>query len=216
MTITPSMSIRITVTLILCGLFLCQSLGQELTTKDLEVLDEPADEMMSVYLTKIVEEQFAARDDRLARLETAEDWKRRADEIRSAMIRWADLPDQRTPLNAHVAGRLEREEYVVEKVLFESRPSFIVSANLYLPKGFNGPRPAILNVLGHNSAGKMAEEKQRRCIAQAKRGFVALIIDGIGQGKGELRTISCLDSYPAPYIVQLGLRRFLPARIFSV
>jgi hypothetical protein len=174
---------RITFALIFFVLFGNQPFGRQLSSRDLQVLDEPADEMMADYLTRIIDQQFAARDARLAKLETAADWTRRAEEIRSAMKRWVQLPDHRTPLNARVTGRLEREDYVVEKVLFESRPSFFVSANLYLPKGFSGPRPAILNVLGHNSAGKLAPEKQRRCIAQAKRGVVALIIYGIGQGE---------------------------------
>jgi dienelactone hydrolase/pimeloyl-ACP methyl ester carboxylesterase len=173
--------------------------------------------MMSAYLTKIVEKQFAARDDRLARLDTAEDWKHRADEIRSAMIRWADLPDQRTPLKARVTGRLEREQYVVEKLLFESRPQFVVSANLYLPKGYQGPRPAILNVLGHNSAGKMAEEKQRRCVAQAKRGFVALIIDGIGQGERRIEDYEQFGQLPGAEHRTVGAQAFLAGtHLFSL
>lgn len=208
-TITHSMSNRIILNLVLYCLFGYQSLGRQLSPRDLQVLDEPANGMMAAYLARIVDEQFAARDARLARLETTEDWIGRAEEIRSAMRRWTQLPDQRTPLNARVTGRLEREEYVVEKVLFESRPSFFVSANLYLPKGFSGPRPAILNVLGHNSAGKMAETKQRRCIAQAKRGFVAMIIDGIGQGERRIQDYSIFGSLPGAVHRTVGAQAFL-------
>ena len=200
---------RIIVTLVLCYFLGYQPLGRQLSPQDLQVLDEPADGMMDAYLARIVDQQFAVRDARLAKLKTAEDWIGRAEEIRSAMRRWTQLPDQKTPLNARVTGRLEREEYVVEKLLFESRPSFFVSANLYLPKGFSGPRPAILNVLGHNGAGKMSKEKQRRCIAQAKRGFVAMIIDGIGQGERRIEDYSVFGSLPGAVHRTVGAQAFL-------
>ena len=45
---------------------------------------------------------------------------------------------EKTPLNAKVTGTVERDAYTIEKVIFESRPGFLVTANLYLPKGANG------------------------------------------------------------------------------
>jgi len=200
---------RITLALVLSCVFVSQSLCLQLTQEDFKVLDEPTDEMMADYLTKIVDEQFAARESQLSRLETAADWLGRAGTIRAAMNRWISLPDEKTPLNARVTGRLERDDYAVEKILFESRPQFFVSASLYLPKGVPGPRPAILNVLGHNSAGKMSEAKQRRCIAQAKRGFVALIIDGIGQGERRIEEYSVFGSLPGAVHRTVGAQAFL-------
>jgi dienelactone hydrolase len=125
------------------------------------------------------------------------------------MKRWAQLPAIRTPLNARTVGRLEREDYVVEMVLFESRPGFLVSANLYLPINFDGKRPAILNVLGHNSSGKTSEEKQLRCIAQVKKGFVALVIDGVGQGERRIEDYSIYGSLPGAVHRTVGVQAFL-------
>ena len=42
---------------------------------------------------------------------------------------------ERTPLRPRVTGVVERDAYRIEKVLFESRPGFLVTANLYVPKG---------------------------------------------------------------------------------
>src|SRR5260370_17397672 len=73
---------------------------------------------------------------------------------------WTYLGGQpeRTPLNARVVGALDRGDYRIEKLVFESRPGFYVTANLYLPKsGPNGgkaPYPAILFPLGHELAAK--------------------------------------------------------------
>lgn len=154
--------------------------------KDFQVLDGLADKMMEDYLTQIVNHQFLARDKLLASLKTPEDWKGHIRKIRDFVVRSTGPLPERTPLNARITGRIEREDYRVEMILFESRPDFLVSGNLYLPKGFRGPRPAVLNVIGHYSSGKRAEHVQRRCISQAKKGFVAFAIDGIGQGDRQI------------------------------
>ncbi len=89
----------------------------------------------------------------------------------------------RTPLNPRVAGRLERDRYVVEKVLFESRPRFLVSGNLYLPKGPTARRPAVLGLCGHSELGKAGDAYQSFAQGLARLGYVVLIIDPWGQGE---------------------------------
>ena len=46
---------------------------------------------------------------------------------------WTRLP-QRTDLHAEVRGVVERPDFVVEKLLFQSSPGLYVTANLYRPK----------------------------------------------------------------------------------
>lgn len=139
--------------------------------------------MMKNYLTDLVDRQFSARDSLLALLKSAKDWGLRSQTIRDSMISWTGPFPERTPLNARITGRLERKEYIIEKIIFESRPNFLVSANLYLPKNFSFPRPSVLNVLGHLQEGKAADIVQKLSISQAKKGFVALTIDCMGQGE---------------------------------
>jgi len=154
--------------------------------KDLQVLDEPAIRMMEIYMTRIVDNQFLARDKILASLQTPEDWKGHIRKVRDFMVQSTGPFPERSPLNARITGRIEHEDYRVENILFQSRPDFYVSGNLYLPKGFKGPRPAVLNVIGHYPNGKTAEHVQRRSISQAKKGFVAFAIDGLGQGERQI------------------------------
>ncbi len=184
----------------------CQQLW---SPESFTVLDRPADKMMAEYLTAIVDCQFAVRDSLLATLKTAKDWQQRAKIIRDSVRAWTGPLPPRTPLNARVTGRIEREDYAIEKILFQSRPSFRVSANLYLPKYYPAPRPAILNVIGHSSAGKASENVQRRSIAQAKKGFVALTIDGIGQGERRIRDYSSFGSLPGAVHRVVGAQAFL-------
>lgn len=154
-----------------------------LSPKDLIVLEDAPGQMMRDHMISIAERQFAQRDSLLATLRTAEDWDRRAGVIRDSMVSWTGPFPEPTPLNARITGRLVREGYTVEKILFESRPGYLVSANLYLPENVTFPRPAVLNVIGHYGGGKSTGLVQERCIGQARKGFVALSIDALGQGE---------------------------------
>jgi len=160
-----------------------------LSIKDLTVLDEPAVEMMRDYLTHLVDKQFSVRDSLLSTLKSADDWDSRSHTIRDSIISWTGPLPERTSMNGRITGRLDRGEYVIENIIFESRPGFPVSANLYVPKNFPFPRPAVLNVTGHANEGKATEKTQRLCISQAKKGFVSLAIDGLGQGERKIYNV---------------------------
>src|SRR5437588_11230641 len=45
-------------------------------------------------------------------------------------------------------GRIERDGFVVEKLVFEATPGLPVPAHLYLPQG-RGPHPAVVHPPGH-------------------------------------------------------------------
>lgn len=184
--------------------------GQDnLSLKDFTVLNEHADSMMKNYLTALVDRQFSARDSLLASLRSAKDWDRRSQTIRDSMVSWTGPFPERTPLNARITGRLERGDYIVEKILFESRPNFFVSANLYLPKKVSFPRPAVLNVLGHFPEGKAADIVQRLSIAQAKNGFIALTIDCLGQGERQISDYSSVSTATGNAHQIIGTQAFI-------
>jgi len=92
------------------------------------------------------------------------------------------LPDK-TPLNAKVVGTLERTDFKVEKILFESLPGFYVTAALFLPKESQNPAPAIIYCSGHTANGFRSEAYQRVIINLVKKGFVVLAFDPVGQGE---------------------------------
>jgi dienelactone hydrolase len=92
------------------------------------------------------------------------------------------FPDK-TPLNARVTGVVRRDEYRIEKVIFESRPGFLVTANLYLPTGRRFPLPGVVGTCGHSDNGKAAEAYQSFAQGLARLGYVVLIFDPLGQGE---------------------------------
>lgn len=105
------------------------------------------------------------------------------DEVRGK-IRECFGPDpQRTPLNAHVTGVIEREAYRIEKLIFDSRPNFPVTANVYVPNGIDRPVPGVVGTCGHTPNGKAAESYQAFAQGLAKQGYICIVYDPIGQGE---------------------------------
>ncbi len=81
---------------------------------------------------------------------------------------------ERTPLRAVVHGRVDRPEYTVEKVFFESLPGHFVTGNLYRPRGGEGRRPAVLSPHGHETDGRFHDhglERVREEIASGAERF---------------------------------------------
>jgi len=93
------------------------------------------------------------------------------------------LPAERTPLNARVVGTIAGDGYRIEKVVFESVPGFHVTALLYVPGAPAGPKPAVLLACGHSPLGKAYAAYQEIAIRLARRGYVVLCWDPVGQGE---------------------------------
>ena len=91
----------------------------------------------------------------------------------------------RTPLNVRVTGTVAKEGYRVERILFESRPSFYATALLFLPdaSSFAPPYPGVVIACGHSDAGKGFPGYQRGAVLAARNGIAALIYDPIDQGE---------------------------------
>ncbi|MCR9197328.1 MAG: acetylxylan esterase [Planctomycetaceae bacterium] len=60
----------------------------------------------------------------------------------------------RPAIEATVHGRVDRNDYTVDRVFFESSPGLFVTGSLYRPKGVTGPRPTILSPHGHWRNGR--------------------------------------------------------------
>ncbi len=80
-----------------------------------------------------------------------EAWEKRADDLRIQMrVALGLWPEPtRTPLNAVIHGKIERDDYTVEKVYFESMPGFFVTGSLFRPRNVSGKVPAVLCPHGH-------------------------------------------------------------------
>jgi dienelactone hydrolase len=132
-------------------------------------------------------------------------WEARRREVREQVLVATGLwpmPD-RPAVEAIIHGKIDRDDYTIEKVYFASYPGHYVSGNLYRPKNKTGKLPGVLCPHGHWRNGrfydageqdalnqiKMAAEKtiegaryplQARCAQLARMGCVVFHYDMVG------------------------------------
>lgn len=134
-----------------------------------------------------------------------QEWQQRSERLRRQMLLATGLwpMPTKTPANAVIHGKVDRPEYTVEKVYFESFPGHFVTGSLYRPKGRSGPLPGVLCPHGHwdkgrfHDAGEKAIRKQivngeerfeaggrhpiqARCVQLARMGCVVFQYDMVG------------------------------------
>ena len=149
------------------------------------------------FLSRLEAEGERKMDAAVARLRSAADvarWQRRVRRKLHEIL--GDFP-KRTPLRPRLAGRLERGDAIIEKVILESQPRYYVTANLYIPRGRGLPAPGVLVPCGHAAPGKGARLYREAGLGLAKKGYVALVYDPTGQGERS----ECYDPVKRRHVV---------------
>jgi dienelactone hydrolase len=139
--------------------------------------------MVQEWLIDRVREAEKRGDAKRAALQTKDDALAYVASCRERIRRSFGPEPEKTPLNAKITGVVERDSYRIEKVIFESRPGYHVTGNLYIPKGRAFPLSAVVGVCGHSIIGKAAEAYQGFAQGLARMGYVVLIYDPVGQGE---------------------------------
>ncbi|HRX41672.1 MAG TPA: acetylxylan esterase [Clostridia bacterium] len=111
-------------------------------------------------------------------------WKDKAESIRKSFIESiGSLDFDRCDLNPEYKGDIDKGEYIIRKVIFQSLPGFYVTANLYIPKNIKEPVPGILFCCGHSKPAKAEPRYQLAAIELALNDMVVLAVDPPGQGE---------------------------------
>jgi cephalosporin-C deacetylase-like acetyl esterase len=134
-------------------------------------------------ITRKINEAAASRNALLARIRSKEQIENRATLVRSQLWQILGGRPSMTPLNARTVGTIERSGYRIEKVIFESMPQVYVTAHLYLPTTGKAPYPGIIVPLGHTGNGKAYRNYQYSYQNLARKGYVVLAYDPLGQGE---------------------------------
>lgn len=129
----------------------------------------------------------------LADIKSLADWQSKKAEYRGQLLEMLGLDPlpEMTDLKATVTGTTEHDEFVVERLHFQSRPGLYVTGNLYRPKRVTQPLPAILYVCGHGKVkidGVSYGNKvhyQHHGAWFARNGYVCLTIDTLQMGEIE-------------------------------
>jgi dienelactone hydrolase len=135
------------------------------------------------YLSALARAAYDKRIRDLSRLGDASAITERQHWVRETFWKIAGGEPERTPLNPRVTGKFERAGYSVEKIVYESQPGVVVSANLYLPATGRPPYPGVLFQMGHSAEGKAAVTYQKCCQGLVRLGYMVLAFDPMGQGE---------------------------------
>lgn len=172
---------------------------------------QPAQDPLLRWMDQIAQQQLQRREDAIAKIHSVADAERRKQSVRETFLSLiGGLPNYSGPLNPSITGRIETQNYTIEKVIFESLPGFYVTANLYRPNQA-GRYPGVLLQAGHTQEGK--PEGQRLAANLAWKGFVVLAFDPVGQGEREQtydrRVDRALAGWSVPEHIQAGAQSML-------
>ncbi len=129
----------------------------------------------------------------LREIESREQWEALKPAFRAQLFEnlgLSPLPEK-GDLHPVITGKVEREDFVVEKLHFQSLPGLYVTANFYLPRQAAGPLPTILYVCGHSLVKEHGVSYGNKAAYQhhgawfARNGYACLVIDTLQLGEIE-------------------------------
>jgi len=145
----------------------------------------PLGPRITPYLRYQTEQAWKQDDERRAAWTAIRDEKQLLhlqDELRQKVLQMiGGLPSEKTDLHPHITGKIEMDGFSIEKLIFESLPGVYVSALVYVPNDHARKSPAVLLPAGHASNGKIYYQELSQRLA--KRGYVVLAWDPVGQGE---------------------------------
>ncbi|MBN1997911.1 prolyl oligopeptidase family serine peptidase [candidate division KSB1 bacterium] len=162
--------------------------------------------MMQEYLVRqirLVEQRGIQKRSNLA---TSQDVELYVREVREKIKQSFGTWPEKTPLHPQITAVYDRGTYRIENLIFESRPDFLVTANVYIPQDRTFPLPGVVGTCGHSNNGKAAEAYQSFAQGLVRQGYVVLIYDPISQGERLQYTDDKLES-----TIGVGVREHLYA-----
>jgi len=101
-------------------------------------------------------------------------------------------------LKAQTTRTHQGDGFKIECILFESRPRFLVTANLYVPDPLPASAPGIIIHPSHHNP-KTQSELQDMGMTWARAGCYVLVMDQVGHGERAAHPFSTEQSYPKPF-----------------
>lgn len=137
------------------------------------------------YLTQQAYDQLGIREKKINEISSLGEWQGRQKFISSALLESAGPFPQKTPLNPRITRTIEKKDYRVQHIIFESVPGFYVTSSLYLPAGMkkNSKLPCIIYCSGHSGDGYRSDVYQHVILNLVKKGFIVFAFDPVGQGE---------------------------------
>lgn len=131
------------------------------------------------------------RDERIARLRDSLGFAKEGEAI---------YPEPAKPVKVVTTKKIAPDGCTIECLLYESRPNFYVTANLYVPADTSKPMPGFIIVHSHHNP-KTQGELQDMGMLWARQGCLVLIPDMLGHGERRQHPFVNEKSYPEAFKV---------------
>lgn len=145
---------------------------------------------------RMLGETFRAETEKLSSrcltdIRSLADWTTRREEYRGELLDMLGLNPlpARGDLRAAVTSKVDRDDFTVENLHFQSSPGLYVTANLYVPRNLTRPAPTILYLNGHGGVISNGVSFGNKALYQhygawfARNGYVCLVVDTLQLGE---------------------------------
>lgn len=139
--------------------------------------------LLARHLAKYSHEYLDKRTEEVRLLRTQNDWRQRQTRIKQIVLDTLGPWPERTPLKSQIVGTLQRENYRIEKLIFQSMRGFYVTAAIYVPNDLDGTHPGVLYLPGHARNSFRSEGSQQVIVNLVHQGFVVLAVDPLDQAE---------------------------------
>lgn len=129
-------------------------------------------------------DQLYNRANTIAKLNTLSDWQQRQKWERKTLMDIVGPFPEKTPLNAKIIREIDKGDYKVEHIIYESQPGFYVTSSMFIPRGLKKERklPVVIYCSGHSSDGYHGAYQQM-ILNLVKKGFIVFAFDPVAQGE---------------------------------
>ena len=183
-----SLKFVVTTLIFLCACLSCTALKKQPGVSSATLGDPNL--MLAKYFSA---ETVKLQDQCLSDIKTLQDWETKRSLYRKQLFEMLGLDPlpEKTDLKVIVTGKVDHNDFTVEKIHYQSMPGLYVTGNLYIPRNLEKPAPAILYVCGHSLVKKNNISFGNKTAYQhhaswfARNGFVCLVIDSLQLGEIE-------------------------------
>lgn len=161
----------------------CQDELDVITNKWLNFSDAP--NSLYHHLTYQAIELLDKRKSGLAEIKTLSEWQQRQKWVIKTLTDILGPFPEKTPLNAKIVKKIEKDDYIVEHIIYESQPGFYVTSSLFIPGELKkkSKAPCVIYCSGHTQDGYRNDVYQHVILNLVKKGFIVFAFDPIGQGE---------------------------------
>ncbi len=155
--------------------------------------------MMSADAKRRMQEASTRESKSFAAVATREQWEKYRDvRIRTLRDSLGQFPAAPKDLPVKVTRQLDGDGFVIRNIVFESRPGWWVTANLYLPVRPPAKMPGILISHSHHTS-KTHGELQDMGMTWARAGVAVLVPDHFGHGERRIHEFRTEKDFAKPF-----------------